>query len=133
MGAAGEVEKRRQEMPAPDRTFIFSPRFHMLSQLGVHLDPATVVTTLTRRPDQYRVWFDAPAHRGWDALLVEEAGASGSKAAEYKSLFDRVESDPAPFEILRSGRVAHRLLFHRCYGYRGELTGSDAGKEGRHR
>ncbi len=115
--AAG-VEAVKAAMPYPQRTFIFSHRFYTVSQLGVYLPDTTVATTLTRKFDQYRLWFDPQDYVGWDALFVDDDRYR--KGPEpYAPLFQRVDPEPVQIDIFRGGYPAHQLNVYRCYGYLG--------------
>jgi 4-amino-4-deoxy-L-arabinose transferase-like glycosyltransferase len=84
---ADRVEAIRDRMPDPKQTFVFSHRFFKASQIGVYLHPDTVVTSLHYKFDQYRLWFAAPEHTGWDALTnimgLRDALRSRSGMLEY--------------------------------------------------
>ena len=116
---AARVEAIRAVMPRPQQTFIFCHRFYMASQLGVYLSPDTAVTTLGKRYDQYRLWFSATGHTGWDALFVVDSKRSRTRALRYRSLFTEMDPDPWPITVLRQGRPAHELVVYRFFGYKG--------------
>jgi undecaprenyl-diphosphatase len=116
--AARQVEGIRAAMPRPESTFVFGHRYYNVSPLGVHLDPSIPTTSLSRRVDQYRVWFDPKAHLGWDALYVEsERFRKG--VGRYRSLFDKVDPTPDEVCVFRGGHPARTLFVYRCFGYRG--------------
>lgn len=119
--AAQAVERLRGDMPHPGRTFVFSHRFHLASLLAVYLDRETAATSLSRKPSQYRIWFDAGEHAGWDALLVDNT-EDADRIGRYRRLFERMDGEPTIIEIRRGGRVAHRLRIYRCYGFDGSYA-----------
>jgi hypothetical protein len=92
----------------------------MTSQLAVYLKPATVATTLYHRYNQYRLWFAAEEHVGWDALFIVEQKRHRERAMRYLSLFTRMDRDPLQIQILRDGRPAHDLKVYKYYGFKGE-------------
>ena len=116
--AADAIERLRGRMPHPTRTFVFCHRFHLTSLLTVYLGRDTATTSLSRKPSQYRIWFDAGEHIGWDALLVDNTD-DADRIARYRRVFERMDDTPVVIEIRRDGRVAHRLRVFRCYGFDG--------------
>ena len=70
--AAERVAAAKAAMPDPQQTFVFSHRFYTVSQIAVYLPSTTVTTTLSRKYDQYRLWFRPRNHVGWDALFVDD-------------------------------------------------------------
>ena len=116
--AAEEVRAALQRMPRQRHTFIFSHRFFTVSQLAVHLPPETVVTTLGRRIDQYRIWFNPAAHLGWDALFVD-VDRRRQGPDRYSPLFERVDPAPQVITVTRNGERIREIRLYRYYGYRG--------------
>ena len=88
---ADRVEAIRDRMPDPKQTFVFSHRFFKASQIGVYLHPDTVVTSLHYKFDQYRLWFAAPEHTGWDALFVVNHRRHLKRARRYLPLFEKTD------------------------------------------
>jgi 4-amino-4-deoxy-L-arabinose transferase-like glycosyltransferase len=117
--AARRIEEIRSSMPRPERTFVFTHRFFTTSSLAVYLAPDTVATSLYHKPSQYRLWFDAPEHAGWDALFVDE-NRFWKGPERYRRLFDDVDLDPVVIEIERDGWPAHDVHVYRYYGFKGE-------------
>jgi hypothetical protein len=115
---AARVEAVKDAMPHPQRTFIFSHRFYTVSQLGVYLPNTTVATTLSRKFDQYKLWFRPDSHVGWDALFVDD-DRYRQGPERYMPLFERVERNPVQIEVFRDGYPAHNISVYRCYGYSG--------------
>ena len=118
---AKKVEAIRSRMPRPEKTFVFSHRFFMASQIGVYLQPDTVAASLHRKFDQYHLWFAAPKHTGWDALLVVDRRRHIKRAQRYRPLFDKMDPQPASIQILRNGRLAQDLMVYTYYGFRGRF------------
>jgi len=116
--AAACVNRALADMPDQARTFVFCHRFYSTSQLNVFLWPGTQVTSLRKGMSQYRLWFDAQTHQGWDALFVDEGHVTRG-VARYQALFERIDPVPAPVRISRRGRPARDLRIYRCYGFRG--------------
>jgi len=123
--AARRVEAIRAAMPRPESTFVCGHRYYDVSPLAVHLDPSIAATSLSRRMDQYRVWFDPERHLGWDALFVEsERFRRGID--RYRSLFTRLDPTPVEVRVYRCDHPARTLFVYRCYGYRGGYEPSPA-------
>jgi 4-amino-4-deoxy-L-arabinose transferase-like glycosyltransferase len=116
--AAERVEGLRSAMPRPDETFVFSHRFYTVSCLAVYLPESVPVTALSRRADQYRLWFDPSEHLGWDALFVEDVLRPGGPE-RYRPLFREMEEEPAEIRVMRGGWPARTLHVFRCRGYLG--------------
>jgi hypothetical protein len=117
---ADRVEAIRAKMPQPDKTFVFCHRFFMTSQLAVYLSPVTVATSLHHKFNQYRFWFSADKHAGWDALFVVDQKRHGKRAQRYMPLFAKMDPDPLLIRILRDGQPAHQLAVYKYYGFKGE-------------
>ncbi len=117
---ADRVEAIRAQMPQPDKTFVFCHRFFMTSQLAVYLSPVTVATSLHHKFNQYRFWFLADKHAGWDALFVVDQKRHGKRAQRYRPLFAKMDPDPLLIRILRDGQPAHQLAVYKYYGFKGE-------------
>jgi hypothetical protein len=116
---ARQVENIRMRMPHPNMTFVFGHRFHTTSQLAVYLAPDTVATSLYHRYSQYRLWFAAEKHTGWDALFIVDRKRHRERARRYLPLFDRMDPQPEEIEVLRNGRPAHELRVYKFYGFKG--------------
>ena len=117
---ARQVETIRDQMPHPEKTFIFAHRFHQTSQLVVYLNPDTVATTLHHRYDQYRLWFSPDRHIGWDALFIIEHKRHKKRAKRYRSLFKRLDPKPTQIKIYRNGSLAQQFKVYKFYGYKGK-------------
>jgi hypothetical protein len=117
---ADRVEAIRAQMPQPDKTFVFCHRFFMTSQLSVYLSPDTVATSLHHRFNQYRFWFSADKHAGWDALFVVGQKRHGKRAQRYRPLFAKMDPDPSLIRIFRDVQPAHQLAVYRYFGFKGE-------------
>jgi hypothetical protein len=118
---ADRVEAIRARMPEPEQTFVFSHRFFKASQIGVYLHPDTVVTSLHSKLDQYRLWFAATEHTGWDALLVVDHRRHLKRARRYRPLFEKMDPQPEAIQIRRNGRLAQDLMVYKYYGFRGRF------------
>jgi len=118
---AEQVEAIRARMPHPKKTFIFSHRFFKASQIGVYLQPDTVATSLHRKFDQYHLWFAAAEHTGWDAVFVVDRRRHLKRARRYQPLFEKMDPQPEPIQILRQGRPAQDLMVYRYYGFKGRF------------
>ena len=117
---ANRVEAIRVQMPLPHKTFVFCHRFFMTSQLAVYLSPGTVATSLHHKFNQYRFWFSADTHAGWDALFVVDQKRHRSRAVRYRPLFAGMDADPVQIRIFRDGQPAHELAVYKYYGFKGE-------------
>ena len=116
---ARQVETIRAQMPHPTRTFIFAHRWIPTSQLAVYLKPGTVATTLHHRYNQYRLWFAADKHLGWDALFIIDQKRHKKRAKRYRPLFDRLDLQPTKIKIYRHGRLAQELNVYKYFGFKG--------------
>ncbi|MBT8365488.1 MAG: glycosyltransferase family 39 protein [Deltaproteobacteria bacterium] len=117
---ARQVETIRAQMPHPAITFVFGHRFHSTSQLAVYLQPATVATTLHHRYNQYRLWFAAEEHLGWDALFIVDHKRHQKRAERYRPLFSKMDPHPIEIRILRDGRLAQKLEVYKYFGFKGK-------------
>ena len=116
---ARQVETIRARMPHPATTFVFAHRFHPISQLAVYLAPNTVATTLHHRYNQYRLWFEAEKHIGWDALFIIDQKRHIMRAKRYRPLFNRLELEPSKINVYRRGRLVQQLNVYKYFGFRG--------------
>jgi hypothetical protein len=117
---AQQMETLRAQMPHPATTFVFGHRFHSTSQLAVYLEPTTIATTLHHRYSQYRLWFAAEEHVGWDALLVVDHKRHQQRAERYRPLFSKMDPQPIEIRILRNGRLAQKLEVYKFFGFKGK-------------
>ena len=117
---AQQVETIRSQMPHPATTFVFGHRFHSTSQLAVYLEPTTIATALYHGYSQYRLWFDAEKHVGWDALFIIDQKRHQKRAARYRPLFIKMDPQPLEIRILRNGRLAQKLKVYKYFGFKGE-------------
>ena len=118
---AGRVEAIRAQMPHPATTFVFGHRFHLTSQLAVYLHPNTVATSLYHKFSQYRIWFSAQKHTGWDALFIVENKRHLERARRYRALFTEMDPTPAQINIFRNGQPAHQLVVYKFSGFKGRF------------
>ena len=117
---AHQVETIRTQMPHPATTFVFGHRFHSASQLAVYLEPTTIATTLHHRYNQYRLWFSAEEHVGWDALFIVDQKRHRKRALRYLPLFAEMDPDPLQIRIFRGGQLSHDLAVYKYYGFKGK-------------
>ena len=117
---ADRVEAIRAQMPRPDKAFVFGHRFHTTSQLAVYLSPGTAATSLYHRFSQYRFWFSAEKHLGWDALFVVDQKRHHKRALRYLPLFTEMDPDPINIRILRDDQLSHELAVYKFYGFKGK-------------
>jgi hypothetical protein len=115
---AVRVRSILQDMPRPQHTFIFTHRFFEASQLAIHLPGDVVVTTLGRKTDQYRLWFNPDDHLGWDALFLD-VDRRRQGPGRYRSLFTTVQNDLESWDVKRDGRRIRKINLYRYSGYRG--------------
>ena len=118
---ARRVEALRGRMSRPAKTFVFSHRFFKASQIGVYLQPETVVTSLHHKFDQYHLWFAPADHTGWDALFIVDQRRHRKRARRYGPLFDKMDPQPASIQIFRDGRLAQDLVVYTYYGFKGRF------------
>jgi len=122
---AQQVETIRAQMQHPATTFVFGHRFHITSQLAVYLHPDTIATSLYHKFSQYRLWFEAEKHIGWDALFIVENKRRQERAARYLPLFTAMDPDPIQIRVFRDGRPAHELAVYQYYGFKGKYENSN--------
>jgi hypothetical protein len=116
---AHQVETIRAQMANPATTFVFGHRFHSASQLAVYLKPTTIATTLYHRYSQYRLWFSAEEHVGWDALFVVDQKRHRKRALRYQPLFEKMDPEPLKIRIFRDGQLSHDLAVYKYFGFKG--------------
>ncbi len=116
---AAETVRIHKKQPDPERTFLFCHRFYTTSQIAVYLPDTLVATSLSRRKDQYRLWFDAAEYRGWDAIFIDH-DRYGQDFERYRHLFDGGDPEPIEFTVTRGPFRAHRIRFYRYTGFKGE-------------
>ena len=116
-----QVEAIRAGMPDPDRTFVFCHRYFAASQLAVYLNPETEMTTLRHKLNQYRFWFSAKDHRGWDALFVIDERPL-KRAKRYMHLFTKMDPESVKIDVFRKGQVARSMTVFRYYGFKGKYA-----------
>jgi undecaprenyl-diphosphatase len=111
---SGELE----EMVSSNRTFIFSDRYQIASELAFYVRgrPTTYCVNLGRRMNQYDLWEGFLALRGQDALYVKQGNRKAED--EVRNAFVSVRKEPL-FVISRGGEKVRRFSIFRCYGYRG--------------
>jgi len=117
-----EVEAIRAEMPCPERTFVFCRHCYAASRLAVCLHPETATTTLRNRFNQYRFWFSAKDHTGWDALFVVDDGHF-QEPERYLRLFREMDPEPIRIRVFRRGQLAQAWDVYRYYGFKGKFEG----------
>jgi hypothetical protein len=117
---ADGVEAIRTQMPRPEKTFVFCHRFHTTSQLAVYLTPGTAATSLYHKASQYRFWFSAEKHAGWDALFVVDQKRHRKRALRYLPLFAKMDPEPVKIQIFRDDQLSHDLAVYKYYGFKGE-------------
>lgn len=117
---AAAVTRLRSDQPDPARTFVMAGRFCSASQTAAYLAPGTPVWA-TRPPlNQYSFWFDPAAHRGWDAILIEDSRDSRMEGpGEFAALFDRFEERAVSVSVDRAGFPARRTRLWIARGFRG--------------
>jgi hypothetical protein len=116
------VEAIRAEMRCPERTFIFCRHPFATSRLAVYLHPETVATTLRYKFNQYRFWFSAEDHKGWDALFVVDDGYF-QRSERYLPLFRKMDPKPVQIRVFRKGQLAQAWNVYRHYGFKGRFEG----------
>ncbi len=120
--AGAKTEQIRARTERPEKTFVFAHRPFTASQLALYLEPGTAITTLNPRPDQYRLWFDADAHRGWDAIFIDH-DRYWQGFDRYLRLFESGDSEPVEFTVYRGGHPAHRFRVYRYFNFKGRPEG----------
>jgi multisubunit Na+/H+ antiporter MnhB subunit len=113
------VEDIRAQMPQSHKTFIFGHRPFTSSQVAVQLEPETAVTTLHRKLNQYRLWFNAPAHKGWDALFIDD-DRYFKGPQRYRHLFNSVDPVPEIITVYRRGYLAREARVYKYFGFKGK-------------
>jgi undecaprenyl-diphosphatase len=116
---AQQVESIRAQMPNPANTFIFGHRFFRISQLGVYLFPDTIATSLHHKFDQYRLWFSAEDHKGWDALFIVDHKRHQERANRYAPLFNHMDPESIDIKVFRNNRLAQNYKIYKYFGFKG--------------
>ena len=117
---AHQVESIRAQMTNPGKTFIFGHRFFRISQLGVYLFPGTVATSLHHKFDQYRLWFSAKDHKGWDALFIVDQKRHQERANRYSPLFNHMDPESIDIKVFRNNRLAQHYKIYKYFGFKGK-------------
>ena len=108
-----QLKAVRAGLPVPERSFVYSHRFQFASLAAFYGAPDGQVTRLGGRRDQYDVWRDEQAWRGWDAVFVcDEKFLESPDLARFR----RCES-AASVPITRGGRAVRTFHLWRCFGY----------------
>ncbi len=119
--AADGISAVRNKLPRPARTFLFSDRFYTLGQLGVFLEPETVLVTLREQVDQYRLWHSPGSLKGWDGLYIDD-NRFDADFNRYRSLFDWCAETGQFVTGKRGPYVVRKLQVFYCRGYNGRLV-----------
>ncbi len=119
---ARRVEELRKALPEPGRTFVAAGRFYGLGQTMAYLDPAIPAWAVRPDVNQYTFWFDPPAYKGWDAILIEDTRDSkpGRDVERFRPLFDSLDPEPREVAVDRFGIPARRTRLWICRGFKGE-------------
>lgn len=107
-----------EEMAASNKTFIFSDRYQVASELAFYVQgrPTTYCVNLGRRFNQYDLWPGILPLKGYDAIYVKQGNREAEP--EVRRAFLSVRKDP-PVAIYRGGHRVRRFTIFRCSGYRG--------------
>ena len=114
-----KVSASLEEMAGSGKTFIFSNRYQISSELAFYVrgKPATYCVNLGRRFNQYDLWPGFLSLAGQDALYVKQ-GSRRRAEPEVKKAFREVRRDPR-FVIYQDGEKIRTYSIFRCFGYRG--------------
>lgn len=112
------VSGHLEEMSSSNRTFIFSDRYQVTSELAFYVrgKPTTYCVNLGRRMNQYDLWEGFLSFRGQDALYVKKGNRKADP--EVRNAFASVRKEPLVV-IRREGEKIRKFSIFRCYGYRG--------------
>jgi undecaprenyl-diphosphatase len=112
------VSGNLEEMSRANRTFLFSDRYQVASELAFYVrgQPTTYCVNLGRRMNQYDLWEGFLGLRGQDALYVKQGNRKVEP--EVRNAFASVTKEPI-LAIYRGGERVRRYTIFRCYGYRG--------------
>jgi hypothetical protein len=118
---AAEVTALKKRMDRPDQTFVMAGRFYALSQTAAYLDPATPVWATRPAVNQYTFWFEPQAHKGWDAILIEDARDTKPERGikEFNPLFESIEPVPVEVAVDSYGLPARRTKLWIGRGFTG--------------
>lgn len=107
-----------EEMNSSNKTFIFSDRYQISSELAFYVRgrPTTYCVNLGRRFNQYDLWEGFLSLRGYDALYVKQGNRTAEP--EVRNAFASVRKEPL-FVIKRGGEKVRSFSVFRCFGYRG--------------
>ena len=105
-------------MPDPQRTFLVSDRYQVVSELAFYTpgQPPAYNFNLGRRLNQYDIWAGPDTRLGWDAVYVKE----GMRPLDERvvAAFEKVDP-PILLEISRGERIIRVFSLYRGYGFRG--------------
>jgi len=112
------VSGHLEEMSISNKTFIFSDRYQVASELAFYVrgKPTTYCVNLGRRMNQYDLWKGFLPLRGQDALYVKQGNRKAEP--EVRNAFATVRKEPLVV-IRRGGEKIRRFSIFRCTGYRG--------------
>jgi hypothetical protein len=117
---ARAVAELRRARPDPARTFVMAGRFYALSQVCAYLEPGVPAWATRPELNQYSFWFDPAAHRGWEAIVIEDLRDSrGRGPGEWGGLFESVEPEPVEIKVDRDGIPARRTRLWIARGFKG--------------
>jgi len=108
-----------EEMSSANKTFIFSDRYQISSELAFYVrgNPTSYCVNLRRRFNQYDLWEGFLSLRGYDALYVKQ-GDRRKVEPEVRRAFANVQRDPLLI-IYQDGTELRSFSIFRCFGYRG--------------
>ncbi len=124
-----EVEKMRDRMPNPEKTFLFGLRYQIASELAFYVpgQPETVSINRWKRPNVYDYWWEDADLIGWDAVGVTYD--PDSHRSRLHQVFERVEP-PVRLDIYRKNLFSTEeekrqplksYWIYRAHGFKGGL------------
>ncbi len=113
------VSSSWEGMPSANKTFIFSDRYQISSELAFYVrgKPTTYCVNLGRRFNQYDLWPGFLSLAGYDALYVKQ-GNRRKVEPEVEKAFANVNRDRRLI-VYRDGEKVRTYSIFRCFGYRG--------------
>lgn len=118
-GRIDEIMERMEK----DRTFIFTPRHQLASEIAFYASKKKDRIYALNGKDRYEYWGRVDL-KGRDAVFVT---LSGYNKADWILSHFRSFQEEEPLKIYRRGKLAKTFTIWRCYDYYGGLLGEKEG------
>jgi 4-amino-4-deoxy-L-arabinose transferase-like glycosyltransferase len=106
------------DMQKKGNAFILSDQYQIASELAFYVpgNPITYNINLGRRMNQYDIWGDLNALKGFDAVYVK--GGSSPLLGVLRNTFRACE-ERVPLKIQRGERIIREFSIYKCYSFKG--------------